>query len=159
MANLGPRFGPRDFKWRFIPEEGVNEGKAYSVGDVDTVKIATGGSTKEIVGLDGAVLSIVPGIAKPTIELGLSTSEEGVGFVKHLSGGEGGAYGTRFTSIGVAQRRGVNGGNPRVYEIPGCVLSDGGGLDLGSDSPPKDSIKAAGVDLKIDGESLFRENE
>lgn len=156
---IGPRFGPRDFKIRLIPEEGPNEGKAYSVGDIDTIKIATGGSTKEIPGLDGAVLSVVPGLAKPTFEAGLSTSEDGVGWIKHLSGGEGAAYSTRFTALCVAQRRGVNGGNPRTYEVNGLVLSDGGGLDLGSDSPPKDSIKAAGVDIKIDGESLFRENE
>ena len=161
MATNGARYAPRDFKngCKIVPEEGVNEGKPYSFTDIDTIKIAPGGSTKEIPGLDGAVLAIVPGLAKPTFELGASSSEETVGAIQHLDGGQGAAYSTRFTVVLVGQRRGVNNGNARTYTIPGCILSDGGGIDLGSDSPPKDSLKAAGSDLLIDGVSLFRETE
>ncbi len=159
MATNGARYAPRDFNngCKLVPEEGPNEGKPYTFGDIDTIKIAPGGSTKEIPGLDGAVLCIVPGLAKPTFELGASSSEETVGAIRHLDGGvDGEAYSTRFKIVLVGQRRGVNNGNPRTYEIPGCILSDGGGIDLGSDSPPKDSIKASGSDLLIDGVSLFK---
>lgn len=152
-----PAYGPRDFKPRLVPDEGPNAGKPFTTKAIDTLKVTTGGKTNSIKGLDGAVLTVVPGLAEPGFELSFSTSEDGAAWIKHLSGGEGGAYSKRFTAILPAQRRGVNGGNVRTYEVLGCVMEDGGGLDLGADKPPTDSLKAKGSDVTIDGESLYRE--
>lgn len=142
-----PAFGHKDQTVSATPTEGANNRKPFTFDTPETLKIDPGIKAAAMKGLKVGPVAVVSVAADPTAELKLSVAAESWAFFKHL-----GHSGVRFNLTDVLARRGMTS---VTFQLVGCLIDGGFGIDTGADSPPSDTIKIKFTDCLIDGVSVY----
>lgn len=144
-----PAFDDHDLSVRFIPIEGTNKGKPFTVRTRSKASLDDGRTVTQLFGGDEGPLTVIRGTAKPKIELDLSVADEAAQADAWVG------VGNRCDVMLVFSRSGMT---TRTWAGKAGLLT-GGGFDSDPDKGPSSKLTLTPSDVERDGVSIYKRSK